>query len=450
MDVVICGAGIAGISAAYFLAKNNITDVLVIDKNPPLSQTSAKSGENYRSWWPDSQMVHFMNRSIDIMEELAGVTDNVFNMTHRGYLYVTNKPASNFQAYFDHYRQLDVGNIRTHDGCVHNGLASPASREYEKISNGADLLSTQQVVQQKFPHLSDVTQTAVHVRRAGDISVQQLGIYLLEEAKKLGVKTLNGEVVGVETDGQGVKAIQVVADGNRHNIETRRFINAAGPFAPAVASLFDVELPIFSVLQQKIAIQDIRGVVPRDAPFTIFMDKQYLDWEEHEKEGLRSDPELQWLLHEFPGGLHIKPEGGQNGNWIKLGWAINQTAEQPKWETHVSPEFTDMVLRGAMRFIPDLRQYLGKIPKPIIQYAGYYTKTKENLPIIGPMNVSGSYIAGALSGFGTMAGCAAGELLAAWVMGNELPDYASKLSLARYDSATGIDLSMGHYLEGEL
>ena len=39
----------------------------------------------------------------------------------------------------------------------------------------------------------------------------------------------------------------------------------------------------------------------------------------------------------------------------------------------------------------------------------------------------------AYSGFGIMASCAGGELVAAHVTGSALPDYASAFALARYD-----------------
>ena len=85
-----------------------------------------------------------------------------------------------------------------------------------------------------------------------------------------------------------------------------------------------------------------------------------------------------------------------------------------------------------------------------MHYAGYYTKTKENLLIIGPLDVEGAYIVGALSGFGTMVSCAAGELAAAWVAGSELPDYAQQLSLARYDDPAYAASLNGMQLDGEL
>jgi glycine/D-amino acid oxidase-like deaminating enzyme len=61
---------------------------------------------------------------------------------------------------------------------------------------------------------------------------------------------------------------------------------------------------------------------------------------------------------------------------------------------------------------------------------GYYVKTEGQLPLIGPMGVEGAFVV-QHDGM-VMAGCGAGELCAAWVMGNELPDYADGLSFKRY------------------
>jgi len=275
-------------------------------------------------------------------------------------------------------------------------------------------------------------------------------MYLLGEARKLGVRELRAELVAIEQDHHGVKAVEVITPSGKERIETRKLINAAGPFAPHVAAMLGIELSVVSVLQQKVAMQDHLGVVARDAPFTIIMDEQYLDWSEDERQLLQSEPEYQWLLDKFPGGLHIKPEGGKDSPWIKLGWAFSRTIEQPVWEPEGTPEFPDIVLRGASKLIPGLKQYVGNTPKPVVHYAGYYTKTRENLPTIGPLSIEGAYIVGALSGFGTMASCAAGELVAAWVASTELPDYAQQLSLARYDDPAYVASLASVQLDGEL
>ena len=88
-DVVICGAGITGIAAAYYLSKAGIRDILLLDQRPPLSLTSDKSTECYRNWWPDAEMLALMDRSVDLMESLADESGNIFHMNRRGYLYIT-------------------------------------------------------------------------------------------------------------------------------------------------------------------------------------------------------------------------------------------------------------------------------------------------------------------------------------------------------------------------
>ena len=64
--------------------------------------------------------------------------------------------------------------------------------------------------------------------------------------------------------------------------------------------------------------------------------------------------------------------------------------------------------------------------------------TAENWPLIGPMGVDGAFTVCALSGFGSMAACAAGLDCATWICGRELPDYAGDLSRARYDDSEWI------------
>ena len=69
----------------------------------------------------------------------------------------------------------------------------------------------------------------------------------------------------------------------------------------------------------------------------------------------------------------------------------------------------------------------------MVHYAGWYTMTEENWPLIGPIGPEGVFMNCAMSGFGTMISCASGELCAAWVVGDRLPTYAKGFSLARYE-----------------
>ena len=115
-DVVICGAGIAGVAAAYFLSETGAKNILLLDERPPLSLTSDRSTECYRNWWPDAEMLALMNRSIDLMEVLADESGNVFRMNRRGYLYLTadEKRAAHLERASQRIASLGAGPMRIH------------------------------------------------------------------------------------------------------------------------------------------------------------------------------------------------------------------------------------------------------------------------------------------------------------------------------------------------
>src|SRR6185436_8910520 len=119
--IVICGAGIAGVAAAYYLAvEYGHDDVVLIEAGHPLSLTSDKSTEAYRNWWPgpDQAMTAFMNRSIDLIEALARATDNRIAMNRRGYLFATAEPstAAGLEALALTAERLGSGPLRVHAG----------------------------------------------------------------------------------------------------------------------------------------------------------------------------------------------------------------------------------------------------------------------------------------------------------------------------------------------
>ena len=194
-------------------------------------------------------------------------------------------------------------------------------------------------------------------------------------------------------------------------------------------------LPVHCVFQQKIAFEDRLWALPRTLPFSIDLDGQELEWTDEERAILATDPDgLKWL-QPMPGEIHRRPEGGETGRWIKLGWAYNQASSDPADDMPIDPNFPDIVLRAASRLSPALKAYWGNLPRSARHYGGYYTMTDENWPLIGPMQTPGAFVAGALSGFDTMAATATGALCAAWIANADRPDYSQSLSLARHNDA---------------
>jgi glycine/D-amino acid oxidase-like deaminating enzyme len=433
-DIVICGAGIAGISAAYYLAvRQGIRDVLLIDERPPLTLTSDKSTECYRNWWPgpDGAMVAFMNRSIDLLEDLAEQSGNIFHLNRRGYLYLTADPdkLSGMLNEAQGISALGAGPLRIYEGKPEDPVYQPASlSDYRGQPDGADLILDATLLKRNFSGLSEEIVAGLHVRRAGWLSAQQMGTYMLEEVRRAGVRSLRARVQGVETREGQVQAVQL-DDGRR--ILTDHFVNAAGPMLKEVGRMLGVELPVLCELHQKVAFNDQLSVIPRQAPLLIWMDAQHLPWTEEEHQLLIEDPQTRWLVGELPPGVHTRPEGEGDSRYILMLWEYNTQVMEPVWPLPLDPYYPDVALRGLATMLPGLGAYFDRAPRPR-QDGGYYTKTQENRPLIGPLPVQGAYVIGALSGYGVMAACAAGELLAQHLTERALPDYAPAFALERY------------------
>jgi len=114
-----------------------------------------------------------------------------------------------------------------------------------------------------------------------------------------------------------------------------------------------VDLPVENVYQQKIAFDDKKGVIPRRQPFSIDLDEFEFDWTDEEREFLSEDKETAWLTARLPGGAHCRPEGGDKGSWVKLGWAFNHDVSDPQQdlanEPQMHPQYPEIVMRAATR-----------------------------------------------------------------------------------------------------
>src|SRR5215468_1916008 len=235
-EIVICGAGIAGAAAAYHLAvEHGLTDIVLVEQGDPLALTSDKSTECYRNWWPGpgDAMVAFMNRSIDLLEEIARATDNRIQLNRRGYVYATADAARIplLRRAAQEAAALGAGPLRIHEpkdqrprtkdegsseaAALSSLVFRPSSEGYvpapslgfEDQPDGADLLLDPALIREHFPYVSEDTVALLHARRCGWFSAQQLGMYMLEQAREHGVRLLHAEVSGVDTSGERVCAV---------------------------------------------------------------------------------------------------------------------------------------------------------------------------------------------------------------------------------------------------
>lgn len=90
VNIAVCGAGIAGIATAWSLAvKYHQKNIILIDRNQPMSLTTSKSGENFRDYWPQPCMTALTRHSIDLMQALADDSGNTFEIRYSGYDFVS-------------------------------------------------------------------------------------------------------------------------------------------------------------------------------------------------------------------------------------------------------------------------------------------------------------------------------------------------------------------------
>ncbi|HLA07710.1 MAG TPA: FAD-binding oxidoreductase [Anaerolineales bacterium] len=436
-EIVICGAGIAGVSTAYQLAvKHGMKNIVIVDPLPPLTMTSDKSTECYRNWWPGpgDDMVQLMNRSIDIMEDLHREAPNRLPMNRRGYLYATANPrgVESMIANAEEITSLGAGDLRVYRNSSDDPKYLPVSQHgLFDAPTGADLFLDPSLIRKHFPYVTERALALVHARRCGWFAAQQFGMYMLEQAIAAGAAHVTGRVSGVGVEGGGVKSVSIETKTGTQVISTNQFVIAAGPLQKSVGRMIGVELPIVCEPHLKVMFNDPQRVVPRDMGLFIWNDPVTLPWSEEEKAALAEDEESRWLLDEFPVGVHGRPEG--DGDMILLQWAYHDTQlEEPVFPIQIDTQLPEVALRGMATVFPGLAKYFNQIPKPFID-GGYYARTPENRPLIGPLPVDGAFIIGGFGGFGMQVSCGASDLLANHILRKELPPYAPAFLFSRYE-----------------
>jgi glycine/D-amino acid oxidase-like deaminating enzyme len=431
-DVVVCGAGIVGVATAYFLAvRSGVQRVVLCDPLPPLSLTSDKSTECYRNLWPNRPMVTLMNRSIDVIEELARQSGNAFGLSRRGYLYVTadRDRLAALEASAVGAAEFGSGPLRVHRGTANDPTYQPATAEgWEGAPTGTDLIADPDLLRRHFPGITERAVGALHVRRAGWLSAQQMGAYLLERARSAGLEVLPRRVTAVEVAGGRVSGVGL-DDGTR--LVCGAFVDAAGPMLAPVAAMLGESLPVHCEVHHKVGFRDSLGVIPRDAGLLIWNDPQEVRWSQEEREHLSGEGRED-LLGEMPIACHGRPEGGAGSPWVLALWEYQRKVMDPVWPLPEDPLHGEVVLRGMAAMFPRMAEYLDHMPQRVID-GGYYTKTVENRPLAGPLQTDGAFVGGAVSGFGIMAACGVAELVSAHVTGATLPDHARGFTLERYD-----------------
>jgi sarcosine oxidase subunit beta len=244
--VVIIGAGVIGCSSAYHLAKNGISDVIVVEMEQVGAGTSSKSASMLSLQFGRDPLLARMaqysyERYMHFEEELGAHID--FHKT--GWMSVASGAAA--ADLCEHAAGLQALGIATE-------LLSPAEIKYRYPELNTDDLEVGTFGPDDGPF-------DPHMIMWGFIKqATARGVSLQQGIKALGLRIEHGRVTGVET-----------TDGL---ITTPLVVNAAGPWAKQVGAWANIEIP----LANKTRTIVVTGAVPEIPLERPFLEDETVEW----------------------------------------------------------------------------------------------------------------------------------------------------------------------------
>ena len=386
-DVVVVGGGIVGVSTAFWLSRAGLDTVLVEMREGLSTLTTPLSLECFRAQMTEPAMAELALPSIKIFEEFAdivGLPGHDIALKHQGYLFVSDDPS------------------------MTKKLKNAVEVYHGFGVSGSEFL-THDEIQRRFPYISPTMVAGTFHQHDGWLSSHETtqGFAKGSAAKYL----LKTRVLGITTDSQGVAAVET----DRGSIRTRQVVNAAGPFAGAVARMVGVNLPLDAVRRQKVYVSP-KPQIPKDAPACIDITQ-----------------DVYW-----------RPEHGG----ALIGWVDpdEPAVAEPVEDVPTDWDFAAIVLDKLVNLSPfwgDVAEDLRS--NDLHTSAGYYMYTPDNQPLIGPVpelpgfNLNCGYWAG------VMLSPEAGRRTARLITGEMKPE-ENLLRLSRFEE--GIVIEGDSFLRG--
>jgi sarcosine oxidase subunit beta len=353
-DVVIIGGGIVGSSIAYHLAESGCADVLIIEREEKqgLGSTSKSMG-GVRAQFATSINIQMSLYSIDLFSRFEEVTGQTADYRAHGYLFCATT-----EAHLKYLRE---------------------NQEKQKAFGlkNVEMVSREDIVKMVPQMIADDIIGGAYCPTDGFVDPHGVMTGFAKRAKELGARTLlNTTVTGVTVENGAVTGVKT----SNGEVSTRNIVNAAGPWAAAVAEMAGVELPVTPLRRQIVKTQRC-DFLPAKFPMVIDMST----------------------------GLHFRREGEA----ILMAWPDDE--ETHGFKTAFTHDFLEKVLTLAVDRVP-LFADLPVNPKQC--WAGMYEVSPDHHAIIGQSpDVKGLFFANGFSGHGVMHSPASGRITADLILG---------------------------------
>ncbi|WP_367160288.1 FAD-binding oxidoreductase [Kozakia baliensis] len=416
-DVVIVGAGIVGVSAAYWLARGGMK-VVLLEKGSVGAEQSSRNWGWCRQQNRDARELPLSTRSLSLWEDMTADIGESLGFRRCGLLYLTND-----QAELDGWDRW--GNFARGEG-VDTRMLNASEAAEKGCATKQKWLGG---VWSPSDGIADPSRAAPLIAKG----VLKHGGHVIQNCAARGVELSAGAVCGVVTERGTIRTRQVVMAGG---VWTRSFLNQLGinfPQASVRSSILSVK-PGAKGLPD--ALHTTKASVTRrgDGGYTLAISGNG-----------RVDPtpgilkNATQFLPMFarrwrqlaPGGLQAWRYGFDTNHK----WRMDQPTPMEKTRI-LDPKPDNSTIETTLK---NTRALLPELKKTDIQakWAGYIDSTPDGVPIIdGNSGIPGLFIATGFSGHGFGIGPGAGHLVADILLGRTPITQVEQYKMSRFQKSS--------------
>ena len=243
-DVVIIGGGIIGVSIAYYLAKNGVQKVVLLEKGIMGEGSTGKCPGGVRTQFSTRINIQFSILSLEVLEGFQAEFGVDPEFRPIGYLFLACHP-----------EQWEI-------------LKSNAQL-IQSMGLQVELLARDEI-QSRWPFLRvDDLSGGSYSRSDGYAGPYEVVQGYVKGARRKGSLLIEGvEVTGIHSKKGRVRAVET-ATGEK--IITPIVVNAAGPYAARVAAMLGLDLPVIP-LRRHLFFTDLFEALPPLLPMIIDME----------------------------------------------------------------------------------------------------------------------------------------------------------------------------------
>ncbi len=232
-SVVIIGGGIIGTSIAYYLCKNGINDIVLLEKDYLSAGSTGRCGGGIRQQWSERTNVRLAMRSVELFQKYEEEIGLDIEYYQGGYLLL---------AFNDEEAELFKNNVemQQEEGLDVNFLGKKETAEKFPFINTSVVKAAAFCSSDGHanPHLA----TMGYAKAA-----EKLGARIMTRTKALDIDVTNNKIQGVNTD--------------KGYIKTAMVINAAGGFSHEVGKMAGIDLPTESYRHQIFVTEPVEHIM---------------------------------------------------------------------------------------------------------------------------------------------------------------------------------------------